>query len=123
MKQATKEQKQWMDDITEFIQEMGFLQLYCEEFDNYDFDRHHVLGKTAKQDKVPIGHWFIIPVPKHLHDVHSNDPNNVTHFKHNFTKIYGYQREIFKRLSLMMWESGYAIPPDDVMYAIERTRA
>lgn len=122
-KSANKAQKQWMSDITEFIQENGFYCLYNEHLGHFDFERHHVLGKTAKQDKVPIGHWFIIPVPRFLHDVNSNHTDNVTHFKHRFTNRFGYQRQIFERLCFLMKESGCQIPPQDVCDAIKRTRA
>jgi len=123
MKQANSKQKQWRKDITEFIQENGFYDLYGEYFNEYNFDRHHVLGKAARHNKIDIGHWFIIPVPKELHDVHSNNNNNVTHFKHNFTKKYGYQRAIFKNLCDMMLEFGYEIPPKNVCDAIQMTSA
>ena len=123
-KSANSKQKQWLFDITEYIQDNGFYDLYGErELGCLDFDRHHVLGKTAKQDKIPIGYWFIIPVPRFLHDVHSNHTDNVTHFKHRFTNRFGYQRQIFERLCFMMKEQGYEIPPKDVCDAIKRTRS
>ena len=115
--------KKWLDNLTLYIQEVGFLGLYGEEFRHYEFQRHHVLGKTAKHNKVAIGLFFVIPVPTHLHDVSSNHPDNVTHFKKRFTQRFGPQREIFKKLCDGMKEWGFDIPPADVIEAIMDTSA
>ena len=61
-KAATKEQIQWMSDITEWSEDnLGIL--YGEEWQGAAIQRHHVLGRSAKHNKVDIGHWFILPVP------------------------------------------------------------
>ena len=123
MSKATAKQKQWMQDISELIQEFGFMELYGEEFCNYNFELHHVLGRSAKHNKVPIGHWFIIPVPTHLHNVMSNNPINVTHFKNRFTEKYGNQREIFSTLCDMLRDHGVEMPPNEVLNQIMDTNS
>ena len=94
-----------------------------------DFQLHHVLGRSAKHNKVAIGHWFIIPVPVELHDVGSNHPDNVTHFKKRFTERFGDQRGIVQILYSCMdkWNdfehNNYSIPPAEVYNAIMDTNA
>ncbi len=129
-KQANAKQKQWMKDIASFIDEVGLGGLYGQEFEGRkDFQLHHVLGRSAKHNKVAIGHWFIIPVPVELHDVSSNNPDNVTHFKNNFTKRFGDQRGLFQILYSCMdkWNdfdfNNYSIPPEEVYNAIMDTNA
>lgn len=94
--QPNAKEKRWLKDICEFIDSEGLGILYGSEFEGRkDYQIHHVVGRTAKHNKVEIGHWFIIPVPWELHDVHSNDPDNVTHYKKNFVKRFGKQSQIF----------------------------
>ena len=116
-------QVQWMKDIAEFIQDNGLDILYPGYEGRTDFQLHHVLGRSAKHNKVAIGHWFILPVPKNLHDVGSNHPDNVTHFKHNFTKRFGSQADLFQELISRMFQWGYKTPNDEVYHAIMDTGA
>ena len=123
MRKPNSDEKQWLDDIVNHINDYG-LGFYGDEFEGRtDFQIHHVLGRTAKQNKVEIGHWFILPVPIELHAPGSNHPDNVTHFKHNFTRRYGNQRDIFESLMESMFDSGYPTPNDEVYHAIMSTRA
>lgn len=121
MKQANAKQKQWMSDVSEWAYStLGYLfPDYCEE----GFQLHHVLGRSAKHNKISIGHWFILPIPFDLHDVNSNHPLNVTHHKHCFTGTYGNQRGMFERMCNSMENQGYEIPPNDAYYSILDTRA
>ena len=122
MKPANAKQKQWMSDIAEFIQEVGLDGLYGHEFKGrYDFQLHHVLGRSAKHNKVAIGHEFIIPVPFELHDVSSNDPDNVTHYKNAFVKRFGTQSSIFQILISCMGQWGYDTPSIEIYNAIMDT--
>lgn len=126
MKQANAAQKRWMKSIANFIENEGLGLLYGPAFAwRKDFQLHHVLGRSAKHNKVAIGHWFIIPVPVELHDVHSNHPDNVTHFKKNFVKRFGEQCGIFQCLVACMQQFGeYDMNvPDEVYAAIMDTRA
>jgi len=121
MKQANAVQKKWMSDIAEWAhQELGGLyDGYCGD----SFELHHVLGRSAKQNKVAIGHEFIIPVPFELHNVMANHPDNVTHFKKNFVKRFGTQRSLFLWMANSMDEMGYATPDIYILNAISETSA
>lgn len=126
MKQANAAQKRWMKSIADFIENESLGILYGPEFEGRkDFQLHHVLGRSAKHNKVAIGYWFIIPVPIELHDVHSNHPDNVTHFKKNFVKRFGQQCGIFQCLVGCMQQFGeYDMNvPDEVYAAIMDTNA
>ena len=122
MKQANAKQKQWMNDITEWAQD-NIQLVYGVNYFNANIQRHHVLGRSAKHNKVEIGHWFILPVPFELHDVSSNHPENVTHRKRNFVKRFGNQRDLFLMMVEDMRDCGYELPPADVCEAIRTTNA
>ncbi len=122
MKQASAKQRQWMSDITEWsICNIGLL--YGDDYIGAIPQRHHVLGRSAKHNKVAIGHWFILPVPFELHDVMSNHPENVTHRKKAFIKRFGTQRDLFLTMVESMRDEGYELPPADVCEAIRLTSA
>jgi hypothetical protein len=122
MKQANAAQKQWMNDITEWA-EHNIQVLYGGEWSNKPIQRHHVLGRSAKHNKIEIGHWFILPVPFELHDVSSNHPLNVTHNKKAFVKRFGNQRDLFLQMVEEMRDDGYELPPYDACEAIRGTSA
>ena len=129
-KPANAEQKRFMSSISVFIQEVGLGGLYGPEYENrFDFQIHHVLGRSAKHNKVAIGHWFIIPVPVELHDVSSNHELNVTHHKKAFVKEFGQQCGIFQILysCMVQWNkysnNNFTIPSMEVYEAIMDTRA
>ena len=124
MKPANAAQKQWMSDIATFIEVNGLHVLYGADYlGRTDFQLHHVLGRSAKHNKVAIGHWFIIPVPFELHDVNSDHPLNVTHHKHAFTDEFGSQSSIWSRMFDYMNNLPFSAPPLDVCGAIMGTRA
>ena len=124
MKNANAKQSKLLDDMTELVNEIGFGFLYGQEYQGYNaIQRHHVLGRSAKHNKVPIGHWFVIPVPFELHDVLSNHPLNVTHRKKAFTKKFGMQRDIYAKLIEAMVENCYAVPDEYILEAIQLTSA
>jgi len=120
MKQANSAQKKWMGDITEWAHE-NIESLYGRRFIGNGFQRHHVTGKSSKQNKVPIGHWFILPVPFRLHDVNSNHELNVTHRKKSFTAKFGMQRDLFANMYHSMMEQGYSVPSVEVFNEIMNT--
>ena len=129
MKRANSKQKKFMSDIAAFIDEVGLGGLYGVDFEGRkDFHLHHVLGRSAKHNKVEIGHWFIIPVPIELHDVSSNNPLNVTHNKKNFVAKFGDQRGIFQIMYSCMdkwcdFGCNFTLPPKEVYEAIMETNA
>lgn len=122
MKQTNAKQKQFMSDVAEWASE-NIHKLYGGMYMGAHFQIHHVAGRSAKHNKVPIGHEFILPVPIELHDVHSNHPDNVTHFKKNFVKRFGNQRDLFFAMYLDMIANGYQVPEVEIVEAIRDTRA
>ncbi len=122
MKQANAKQKQWMKDITEWAED-NIQLFYGVNYFNANIQRHHVLGRSAKHNKVDIGHWFILPIPFELHDVSSNHPENVTHRKKDFVKRFGNQRDLFLMMVEDMRECGYELPPADVCETVRMTSA
>lgn len=123
MKPANAKQKQWMSDISQWVRDNGLHCLYGDDYyERADFQLHHVVGRSAKHNKVAIGHEFIIPVPVELHDVNSNHPLNVTHHKHAFTEEFGEQCGIFQAMISAMSHDGYAVPDMDIYHAIMDTR-
>ncbi len=122
MKQANAKQRRWMDNITEWAED-NLTILYGCTYEGVDIQRHHVLGRSAKNNKVEIGHWFILPIPFELHDVSSNHPENVTHRKKAFVKRFGNQRDLFLTMVEDMRDCGYELPPANVCEAIRTTNA
>ena len=123
-KPANTEEKQWMKDITDYVNNNGLGDLYGHEYEGrVDIQRHHVLGKTAKQNKTPIGHWFIIPVPFELHDPNMKNEHHVGHCKKAFVKRFGAQREIFDTMYQSMKDEGYNVPNNNIYSAIMSTSA
>lgn len=122
-KPANAAQKKWMSDMTEFINDNGLGILYPEYGDSVHMQRHHVLGRSAKHNKVAIGHWFVIPVPFELHDPNVKHEFHVGHCKKAFVKKHGDQRGIFQCLVSCMDKWGYDTPPMEVYHAIMDTRA
>jgi len=122
-KKANAAQKQWMSDMAGWA-ECNLGLLYGDIYDgSEDIQLHHVLGRSAKHNKVAVGHWFILPVPFELHDVSSNHHFNVTHYKRNFTNQYGMQRDIFNKVYQGLKVCGYEVPGQEVYDAIMDTRA
>lgn len=124
-KPANAAQKNLMKEISTYINDAGLGVLYGDEYEGRtDFELHHVLGRSAKHNKVAIGHWFIIPVPFELHNVSSDHSDNVTHFKHNFTERFGTQRGIFSSLMCRLESIGKGgLVPLHVACEIMDTRA
>lgn len=121
MKQANAIQKQWMKDISNWA--VDNLGVIYPGYDNSPFQLHHVLGRSAKHNKIAIGHEFIIPVPIELHDISSNHPLNVTHHKRKFTSEYGDQRGIFQIMYSAMEYQGYDVPSMEIYETIMSTGA
>ncbi len=122
MKQANTAQKKWMSDIAEWC-ENNIQILYGDEWSIKPFQLHHALGRSAKHNKVALGHEFILPVPFELHDVSSNHPENVTHCKKAFVKRFGNQRDLFLKMVESMRDYGYELPSADICEAIRKTSA
>jgi hypothetical protein len=96
-----------------------------------DIQLHHVVGRSAKYNKIDIGHWWILPLSIELHDVASNHPCNVTHYKKCFEERYGTQKKLFQRMVYAIKADMYdgytkmdleALPPREVMESISNYR-
>jgi hypothetical protein len=77
---------------------------------------HHVFGRTYKHNKKLIGIWVILPLAFRLHDVSSNDEFNVTHFRKNFARKYGYQIHQFVAMCEDLVSMGIQLPFDEETY-------
>lgn len=121
-KPANAAQKKWMADISDWA-EFNIDKLYGHDYVSCMIQRHHVLGRSAKNNKVAIGHYFILAIPFVLHDVSSDHPENVTHCKKAFVSRFGTQRLLFKRMYQSMKEQGYDVPDNSIFSAIMGTRA
>lgn len=109
-------QKQWMLTVVEYGQEYG-----CIATGRSGLQHHHVVGPKGKQNKVLIGPWFVLPIWWELHDVSSNNPNNVTHFRHRFTDLYGKQKLLFAEMVETLQNGGIEVPEEDILSAISLT--
>jgi hypothetical protein len=86
------------------------------------YQLHHVYGRTYKHNKVLIGPWYVILLPWHLHDVASNDENNVTHYPKRFAQVYGFQRDLFLEMCDSFVTNGIILPfGQEVIQAISLT--
>ena len=114
--QPNAEEKRWLSSVVELAQEKG-----CIATGNFPFEIHHVLGRTARHNKVDVGHWFIIPVWFDLHHIDTGNPDNVTHYPKRFTAKYGLQTALFAQMVETLENRGYKIPPAEVLEAIADT--
>ena len=89
--------------------------------DRYNIQLHHVVGRSYVQNKIPIGHWFVLPLHFILHDVSSDHPCNVTHFRHQFVSTYGTQVELYLKCLNKMEVFGMPIPDTTIIEAIKST--
>ncbi len=84
----TTAQKEWREEVRELgciiSGEKGGIEI------------HHVLGATAKHNKVPIGHEFILPLTPWYHRL--NPVLNVTDNKHLFELNFDTQVGLFDKL-------------------------
>ena len=79
---------------------------------------HHVLGATAKHNKVEIGHWFILPLTGWYHL--DNPTLNVTNNKKMLEAQFGSQVNLWLQL-LKNYEFHYERPapvPPEVVESI-----
>jgi len=123
-KPANAAQKKWMSDIAEWAQDNLYV-IYGDDYNDsfIPIELHHVTGRSSRQNKVSIGHEFILPVPYELHNVMSSHKDNVTNFKKNFVKRFGTQRGLFDTMVSVMRAQGYTVPCCKVLDAIKDTNA
>jgi len=122
-RKPTKQEIQYLSDMTDYINEVGLGVLYHGYEGRTDMQRHHVLGKSAKHNKQHIGYYFINPIPFELHDPNVNHKFHVGNCKKAFVKEFGRQCDIHHMLVNGMAEYGYPVPPVDILEAILDTCA
>lgn len=122
-KPANKRQRDFMKDMTSFINEVGLGFLYKGYENSTEMQRHHVVGKSAKHNKIPIGHDFVMPVPFELHDPNLSHKYHVGKCKKAFVKKFGKQSDIFQAMISGMIDFGYTmnLPEGHVTDAIMGT--
>lgn len=108
----TKKQIEWR----EAVREMG-----CVNHPGKRAEIHHVVGVTGRQDKIKIGHWFILPL---CTECHRTDPEyNVTTWRKRFTEHWGDQRALFAEVVDWYLQTHRELPfGSDVYNAISNTR-
>tara|TARA_B100000768_G_scaffold93931_1_gene87848 strand:- start:1001 stop:1381 length:381 start_codon:yes stop_codon:yes gene_type:complete len=99
-------EKRFMKAVMDFHLSYGVGYLYGDEWHREPIQCHHVAGRTYKNNKVHIGHYFILPVPFVLHDVSSNNHLNVTHWRNSFTATFGMQRDLWLSMVSRMHSKG-----------------
>lgn len=119
---AKTAQKKWLETITEWYHDTGYVNGSLNGC--YRVQRHHVVGRKGKHNKVAIGQWFVLPLPFYYHDVsESNNEFNVTHYRNSFTSEFGLQSELFIYMIKSMREQDIELPFGiDVINAIGDTR-
>lgn len=117
-----QEQKDWLKAIADFHNYYGLEYLYGDEWIQSPFQLHHVVGRSYKHNKIAIGHFFVLPVPIVLHDVHSNHELNVTHYRKRFTEHFGFQRYMYRKMVEKMRHNGFWTPCDEINNTIMLTR-
>lgn len=107
--------KQWIENVVEFG------PMVNDPSPMYRPQIHHVVGRKGKHNKTLIGPWFILYLPWRYHDVASNDPLNVTHWKHEFTDAFGLQSKLFAQRVELIHNAGLEIPDKSILDAIADT--
>lgn len=114
-KPTPAQEKAWLNRVTEYAEKNGAFP----DYNIYGFDRHHVKGREFKHKKCHVGRWFVIPVSKKYHDVHSNNEFNVTHYPKRYAAEFGRQVDQFVAMCAVIKSEDRTLPfSDEVMAAI-----
>jgi len=122
MKQANAKQKRFIANVSEWASNGGMFLLYGIEWCK-PFHIHHVAGRSAKHNKIAIGHDFILPVPIELHEPNLNHEYHVSKCKHAFTNKFGKQAFLYNEMIKDMDRQGYELPNEEILNSIARTSA
>ena len=116
---ANAEHKKWIKRVAQYSEDHG-------EFPNQrfaPFQIHHSVGRKGKHNKFEIGEWFILPIEFQYHDVSSNNPFNITHWRKRYCIEFGNERDQFAAMcAVIKGEDGELPFSDDVYQAIMDTR-
>jgi hypothetical protein len=89
---------------------------------------HHVVGSSARYDKIWIGQWWVLILRADLHDSKLEASYNVTDYKTEFEDRFGNQKSVFMRqfqrligaIALGDIKFDYKdLPPNSVIEAIQ----
>jgi hypothetical protein len=89
---------------------------------------HHVVGSSARYDKIWIGQWWVLILRADLHDSKLEASYNVTDYKTEFEERFGNQKSVFMRqfhrligaIALGDIKFDYKdLPPNSVIEAIQ----
>lgn len=118
-KTSNADEKKWLSRVAQYAQDHGCFP----RGDDCYFDLHHVVGRTCVHNKVHIGAYFVLPIDKKYHDVHSNNPFNVTHFRKRYQIEFANQRDQFSAIcAVIRDEDGFLMVPKNVYEQIMNTR-
>ncbi len=109
------QEKSWLERIARYADEYGAFPLS----DKYNYQMHHIRGRTYKHNKVHIGRWAVIPIMARFHDVNSNNSWNVTHWPKRYEIEFGRQRDQFYAMCMVIKDEDGELPfSDDVLHAV-----
>jgi len=108
----TAAQKAWLERVSQYAEEHGSFPKY----NVYGFQLHHVMGRTARHNKVKIGHWFVLPIEAKYHDISSNNHFNVTNHRKRYSIEFGWQRNQFAAMCAVIRREDGSLPFDDDVY-------
>lgn len=118
-KPSKTEEKKWLSRIARYAEDYGCFP----HGDHCYFDLHHVVGRSYVNNKIHIGSYFVIPVDKKYHDVHSSNPFNVTHFRKRYQLEFANQRDQFSAMvAVITYEDGELPIPKESYSEIMKTR-
>lgn len=104
--QPNAEQKRWR----ELVRGLGSI------IDYGPAEIHHPAGRTAKHNKVDIGHWWVLPLTKPLHRLLDDDKTEFDRRAFGFPLVGRWDAEklLFQKVLARLEIS----PPDEVIEAI-----
>ena len=110
------QEAEWFNMIKWYVRQCGAFPVGAST--EYQF--HHAIGRKGKLNRLEVGRWFVLPVSKEFHDVHSNNELNITHHKEAYQKEYGTESQQFASMVEMIREQFVTLPFDnEILEAIE----
>lgn len=114
-RQTKSQEKSWYKRVARYANEHGAFP----NVGNCSYQIHHIKGRSFVHRKVACGGWAIIPIETQYHDVHSNNPLNVTHYPKRYESEFGTQRDQFLAMCAVIRSEDGSLPfIDEVLHAI-----
>lgn len=105
--QPNAAERRWLEAVVDYGP--AALDLSCQKM-----EVHHVAGRSAKHNKVDIGHWWILYLPKTLHDLAGTPAFDQQIFGFTFGGRWDAEKLLFRRVASDLRE----LIPDEVYQAI-----